>query len=87
MARHTDCTSGQVLKYISDSPATPAPTTDFAPSWRQLESTAQLHDTPYIDEAIKLARSLRGPADELHVLVTGSQHLVGGVLVLLDHGV
>jgi folylpolyglutamate synthase len=60
------------------------PPEQYPKIWRDVESTAEIHTAPFINEAVRLARSFCQPEGELHTLVTGSQHLVGGVLLMVE---
>ncbi|KAM7222219.1 tetrahydrofolylpolyglutamate synthase [Rhypophila decipiens] len=62
----------------------------FAERWSALDPTANVSVVPSIEEAINKARSLaetkvKGDDDEkVHALITGSLHLVGGALQILE---
>lgn len=56
----------------------------FADKWAQLDPFAEVHVLPTIEEAINYARSLGSTEDKAQVLVTGSLHLVGGALGILE---
>lgn len=60
----------------------------FADKWSQLDPTAVVQVMPTIEEAINYARrledELEGEGDKVQVLVTGSLHLVGGALGILE---
>jgi hypothetical protein len=76
------------IKDMPELPAAspPAPPEKYPTLWREVDSSAQIHVFPYIDEALSFARSLADQHghSQVHTLVTGSQHLVGGVLRLFD---
>ncbi|KAE8862025.1 hypothetical protein PTNB73_07579 [Pyrenophora teres f. teres] len=63
----------------------------LAKTWSEIDSTAQVHVLRTIEEAIGTARGVArdyakdaGPETEVMVLVTGSLHLVGGALEVLE---
>jgi folylpolyglutamate synthase len=68
----------------------------FADKWEELEgseSNAKIQVLPSIEDAFEYVRSLkvgnelkreRGGSDEVHVLITGSVHLVGRALGALE---
>ncbi|KAL2270802.1 hypothetical protein VTJ83DRAFT_173 [Remersonia thermophila] len=56
----------------------------FADKWRQLDPGADVRLAPSIEEAIDAARELAGEEDKAQVLITGSLHLVGGALGILE---
>lgn len=59
----------------------------FHDAWRGIFSSTTIWDEPSIRGAIRCVRSLsHGNADTTHILVTGSQHLVGPVLQILQDG-
>ncbi len=57
----------------------------FAERWKSLDPDANILLIPSIEAAIKTARSLAGAdAPKLQALITGSLHLVGGALGILE---
>lgn len=57
----------------------------FADVWADSDSSgAEIHITAAIEEAVDLVRQLGEAHDSSHILVTGSIHLVGGVLAVLE---
>jgi folylpolyglutamate synthase len=56
---------------------------ELAGSWDSIDPNASVHVLSTIEEAITKARSL-APDDQVEVLVTGSLHLVGGVIEVLE---
>lgn len=54
---------------------------DLAKAWESVEPKAQSHVFGTVQEAVEFARGLEG---DVHVLVTGSLHLVGGFLEVID---
>lgn len=56
---------------------------DLADSWDKIDPDATVHVLPTIEEAIAKARELV-PEGQVEVLVTGSLHLVGGVIEVLE---
>ena len=67
----------------SDSDAVKALTVqkDLAKAWEAVDPKATTHICGTIEEAVGIARGLEG---ETQVLVTGSLHLVGGILEHVD---
>lgn len=59
---------------------------DLAKVWTELDAGCQVQVAPTIQDAIEGVRSVGGAGQETAVLVTGSLHLVGGVLEVLDEG-
>lgn len=53
----------------------------LAEAWKQQDANSTTHVKATIQEAVELARSLEG---NTQVLVTGSLHLVGGLLEVID---
>lgn len=53
----------------------------LAEAWKDQDNNAATEVKGTIEEAVEFARSLDGPTQ---VLVTGSLHLVGGLLEVLD---
>jgi folylpolyglutamate synthase len=56
---------------------------DLATTWRAVDTRAEVHVLGTIEEAIALARSIAGD-EPTEVLVTGSLHLVGGCIEILE---
>ena len=56
----------------------------FAGIWAELDPSAVIHVLPNVQEAVELAVGLGENYDEAQVFVTGSFHLVGGVLSILE---
>lgn len=56
---------------------------ELAGSWDSIDPDASVHVLSTIEEAIAKAREL-APEDQVEVLVTGSLHLVGGVIEVLE---
>ena len=59
----------------------------FADRWAALDPAAQVSVIPTIEEAIAHVRSLEGGLDEgqsVRAFITGSLHLVGGALGILE---
>lgn len=56
---------------------------ELAGSWDSIDPDASVHVLSTIEEAISKAREL-APEDQVEVLVTGSLHLVGGVIEILE---
>jgi folylpolyglutamate synthase len=56
---------------------------ELAGSWDSIDPDASVHVLSTIEEAISKAREL-APEDQVEVLVTGSLHLVGGVIEVLE---
>lgn len=65
----------------------------LAHTWSDIDSSAEVHVLRTIEEAVGAARSVArawaqdaGPDAEVKVLITGSLHLVGGALEVLETG-
>ncbi|KAL2430868.1 Folylpolyglutamate synthase [Exophiala dermatitidis] len=56
----------------------------FAEVWAEADTTATIHLASTIQEAVELAQALSENQETTEILVTGSIHLVGGVLALLE---
>ena len=57
----------------------------FASVWAATDSSAKVHITSTVQEAIELVQDFSEQRDSTtDILVTGSIHLVGGVLALLE---
>lgn len=52
--------------------------------WHELDPDAEVAALPSIEDAIEYIRHIKGGAEEISVLVTGSFHLVGGALSVLE---
>jgi folylpolyglutamate synthase len=55
----------------------------FAEKWKELDPAADIRLIPSIEEAIDTARSLASE-EKVQALITGSLHLVGGALGILE---
>jgi folylpolyglutamate synthase len=53
----------------------------LANAWHDVDQKAQTHVLKTVEEAVEMVRSLEG---DVCVLVTGSLHLVGGFLEVLE---
>ncbi|KAI4727160.1 FolC bifunctional protein [Aureobasidium sp. EXF-10728] len=59
----------------------------LAETWRGLDKTCQVRVLRTVEEAVKAAREVAGQQEEeVMVLATGSLHLVGGVVEVLEGG-
>lgn len=59
----------------------------FAERWAELDPKAHITVVPSIEEALNQARALKdtlGEGEAVQVLITGSLHLVGGALGILE---
>lgn len=59
----------------------------FAEKWAALDPSAKIMVIPSIEEAINTARNLadsEGSGKKVQALITGSLHLVGGALGILE---
>lgn len=59
----------------------------FAEKWTTLDPTADVSVVPSIEEAINKARGFTDQlkdGEKVHALITGSLHLVGGALQILE---
>lgn len=56
----------------------------FHSAWQSVFPESQVHDKLSIEEALKRARTVAPDGKEAHVLITGSQHLIGPALQILD---
>ena len=52
--------------------------------WRRFDSDANIKETSTIEEALGFASRFGHQAKRMQVLITGSQHLVGGALQFLE---
>ncbi|KAK5163094.1 uncharacterized protein LTR77_010878 [Saxophila tyrrhenica] len=58
---------------------------DLAATWDKIDPDASVHVTGTIEEAVALARSIAGEsAGKVDVMSTGSLHLVGGLIEVLE---
>lgn len=58
---------------------------ELAETWRELDKEAEVTVLPTIEDTIDLIREIDGREEAgVEIFVTGSFHLVGGVLSLLD---
>ena len=57
---------------------------EMVETWRGLDSVAKAVAVPTVEDAINFIRTVDGGRSEIDVLVTGSFHLVGGVLTFLE---
>lgn len=60
---------------------------DFGEIWARYQKDSQILFEPDIPSALESARTVGRSAGAVHVLVTGSLHLVGGALFYLSRGV
>jgi folylpolyglutamate synthase len=56
----------------------------FADKWKELDPAANVLLIPTIEEAINTARALTKEGPKVQALITGSLHLVGGALGILE---
>jgi folylpolyglutamate synthase len=56
----------------------------FAEAWTKLDSTAEVAILPSIEDALEYVKKLQDPSGVVQIFVTGSIHLVGGMLALLE---
>jgi folylpolyglutamate synthase len=56
----------------------------FAEAWAKLDSTAEVAVLPSIEDAFEYVQKLQDPSGKVQIFVTGSTHLIGGVLALLE---
>jgi hypothetical protein len=52
----------------------------FAGAWTKLDSTAEVTVLPSIEDALEYVQKFRGPCGMVQIFVTGSTHLIGGML-------
>ncbi|RSM10375.1 hypothetical protein CDV31_007251 [Fusarium ambrosium] len=57
---------------------------EMVETWRRLDPATEAVAVPTIEDAVEFVRKLNGGDLEVDVLVTGSFHLVGGVLTFLE---
>jgi folylpolyglutamate synthase len=59
----------------------------LAETWRGVDRTCDVRVLRTVEDAVKAAREVAGQQkDEVMVLATGSLHLVGGVVEVLEGG-
>jgi folylpolyglutamate synthase len=56
----------------------------FAELWTRLDSTAEVTILPSIEDTLEYIEKLQDPSGMVQVFVTGSIHLIGGMLALLE---
>jgi folylpolyglutamate synthase len=56
----------------------------FAEAWTKLDSTAEVTVLPSIEDALEYVQKLQDPCGMVQIFVTGSTHLIGGMLALLE---
>ena len=56
----------------------------YAQTWKRVQPTATILFEPTIQGAIEMARKIGKDYNSIQTLITGSQHLVGGALSLLQ---
>jgi folylpolyglutamate synthase len=56
----------------------------FAEAWTKLDSTAEVAALPSIEDALEYVKKLQDPGGMVQIFVTGSTHLIGGMLALLE---
>ena len=56
----------------------------FAEAWTKLDSTAEVTVLPSIEDALEYVQKLQDPSGMVQIFVTGSTHLIGGMLALLE---
>lgn len=56
----------------------------FMEKWTELDPEAKVSLSPSIEGALEYVKTLAGQEEEVQALITGSLHLVGGALGLLD---
>jgi folylpolyglutamate synthase len=56
----------------------------YAEVWKRIDPKAKIAIEPTIEGALKLAKSIGDQGNGMQTLVTGSLHLVGGALCLLE---
>ena len=56
----------------------------FADLWRSLDAQSKVFVMPTIEEAVEYVGHLSHDQGDIEILVTGSLHLVGGVLSFLE---
>ena len=56
----------------------------FAEAWIRLDSMAKVTVLPSIEDALEYVEKLQHPSGMVQIFVTGSIHLIGGMLALLE---
>jgi folylpolyglutamate synthase len=56
----------------------------FAEEWMKLDRMAEVTVLPSIEDALEYVKKLQDPSGMVQVFVTGSIHLIGGMLALLE---
>jgi folylpolyglutamate synthase len=86
MASHTNMYALDMVNRNHDESAikTMSVQKDFAEVWTKLDSTAEVAVIPSIEDALEYVQELQDPSGMVQIFVTGSAHLVGGVLALLE---
>lgn len=56
----------------------------FADMWERLEPSADVQTAPTIQEAVDLVGDFSDKVGEVQIFVTGSSHLVGGTISILE---
>jgi len=58
----------------------------FAEKWRSLDSSSmsEIHVLPSVEDAFDQVRDLSQEKGKVHVLITGSVHLIGRALGILE---
>lgn len=56
----------------------------FREAWTKLDSTAEVIVLPSIEDALEYVQKIQDPRGMVQVFVTGSTHLIGGMLALLE---
>ena len=57
---------------------------DMAQTWRRLDPTSETMVVPSIQDAVEFIRRIDDGKTEIDVFVTGSFHLVGGMVTVLE---
>jgi len=57
---------------------------NFEKIWRQHQKDSRVVFEPNIQAALETVRRIDIPSGGIHILITGSLHLVGGALFCLD---
>jgi folylpolyglutamate synthase len=86
MASHTNMYALDMVNRNHDETAikTMSAQKAFAEAWTKLDSTAEVTVLPSIEGALEYVQKIQGPSGMVQIFVTGSAHLVGGVLALLE---
>jgi folylpolyglutamate synthase len=72
---------------VASSSEVAPPKTEFGETWKKYHPNSNILYEPNIRQALDTARSIGKEAGDLHTLITGSQHLVGGALYSLNNPV